>query len=144
MQEMWEMRVRSLGWEDPLEKEMATHSRILAWRIPWTEEPGRLHSIESQRVGHGWAQTHRYLYKSKMEDVAGNSCIDFYFPNLTCEVEWRFYSPQEEQFQFLFLSHSSWTAPQIDFFFGNINFWHISHSLRGPLCSEWKTTHCWQ
>ena len=40
------------GWEDPLEKEMATHSSILAWKIPWTEEPGRLQSIGSQRVGH--------------------------------------------------------------------------------------------
>ena len=46
MQEMW---VRSLGGEDPLEKEMATHSRILAWEIPWTEEPGRLQSIGSQK-----------------------------------------------------------------------------------------------
>ena len=44
--------VRSLGGEDPLEKEMATHSSILAWRIPWTEEPGRLQSTGSQRVGH--------------------------------------------------------------------------------------------
>ena len=44
--------VRSLGWEDPLEKEMATLSSILAWRIPWTEEPGGLQSTESQRVGH--------------------------------------------------------------------------------------------
>ena len=43
--------VRSLGREDPLEKEMATHSSTLAWKIPWTEEPGRLQSIESQRVG---------------------------------------------------------------------------------------------
>ena len=42
------MQVRSLSWEDPLEKGMATHSNILAWRIPWTEEPGRLQSIESQ------------------------------------------------------------------------------------------------
>ena len=50
MQETW---VRSLGWEDPLEKEMATHSSILAWKIPWTEEPGGLQSIASQRVGHG-------------------------------------------------------------------------------------------
>ena len=41
---MWETRVRSLGWEDPLEEEMATHSRTLAWRIPWREEPGRLQS----------------------------------------------------------------------------------------------------
>ena len=49
---MWETQVRSLGREDPLEKEMATHSSIFAWRIPWTEEPGGLQSIGSQRVGH--------------------------------------------------------------------------------------------
>ena len=49
---MWETQVRSLGWEGPLEKGMATHSRILAWRIPWTEEPGGLQSMWSQRVGH--------------------------------------------------------------------------------------------
>ena len=47
IQETW---VRSLGWEDPLEKRMVTHSSILAWRIPWTEEPGGLHSMGSQRV----------------------------------------------------------------------------------------------
>ena len=49
---MWETRVQSLGQEDPLEKEMVTHSSILAWRIPWTEDPGRLQSTGSQRVGH--------------------------------------------------------------------------------------------
>ena len=49
---MWETQVRSLGGEDPLEKEMATHSSTLAWKIPWTEEPGRLQSMGSQRVGH--------------------------------------------------------------------------------------------
>ena len=49
---MWETRVRSLGQQDPLEKEMATHSSILAWKIPWTEEPGRLQSMGSPRVGH--------------------------------------------------------------------------------------------
>ena len=49
---MQETRVRSLGREDPLEKEMATHSSILAWRIPWTEKPSRLQSTGSQRVGH--------------------------------------------------------------------------------------------
>ena len=47
-----ETQVRSLGWEDPLEKEMATHSSILAWKISWTQEPGRLQSTGSQRVGH--------------------------------------------------------------------------------------------
>ena len=49
IQETW---VRSLGWEDALEKEMAPHSSILAWKIPWTKEPGRLQSMGSQRVGH--------------------------------------------------------------------------------------------
>ena len=49
---MWETRVQSLGREDLLEKEMATHSSILAWKIPWTEEPSRLQSMGSQRVGH--------------------------------------------------------------------------------------------
>ena len=47
-----EIRVQSLVWEDPLEKEMATHSSTLAWKIPWTEKPGRLQSMGSQRVGH--------------------------------------------------------------------------------------------
>ena len=49
---MQETRVRSLGQEDPLEKEMATHSSTLDWKIPWTEEPGRLQSMGSLRVGH--------------------------------------------------------------------------------------------
>ena len=49
MQETW---VQSLGWEDPLEEAKATHSSILAWRIPWTEEPGRLQYIGWERVGH--------------------------------------------------------------------------------------------
>ena len=52
---MQETRVLSLGREDPSEKEMATHSSTLAWRIPWREEPGRLQSMGSQRVGHNWA-----------------------------------------------------------------------------------------
>ena len=52
MQETW---VQSLGWEDPLEKEMAAHSSTLAWKIPWREEPGRLQSMRLQRVGHDWA-----------------------------------------------------------------------------------------
>ena len=49
---IWETQVRSLGWEDPLEKEMTTHFTILVWRIPWTEEPGRVQSMGSQRVRH--------------------------------------------------------------------------------------------
>ena len=49
---MWETWVRSLGWENPLEKGMAIHSRTIAWKIPWTEEPGRLQSMGLQRVRH--------------------------------------------------------------------------------------------
>ena len=58
MKETQETWVRSLGQKDPLEKGMATHSSILASKIPWTEEPGRLESMMSQRVGHKWADTH--------------------------------------------------------------------------------------
>ena len=56
MQETW---VWSLGWEGPLEEDMATHSSILAWRIPWTEEPAGLQSIGLQRVGHDWSDLAR-------------------------------------------------------------------------------------
>ena len=59
VQETQETWVRSLGWEDPLEEGMATHSSVLSWRIPWTEEPGRLQSMGSQIVGHNWA-THTH------------------------------------------------------------------------------------
>ena len=52
VQELQETWIQSLGWEDPMEEDMATHSSILAWRIPWTEEPGGLQSMGSHRVGH--------------------------------------------------------------------------------------------
>ena len=61
MPETW---IRSLGWEDPLEKEMATHSSMLAWRILWTEEPDGLQSMGSQRVGHNRATKHTQPSKS--------------------------------------------------------------------------------
>ena len=60
---MWETRVQSLGWEDLLEKQMATHSSILAWKIPWMEEPDRLQSMGLQRVGHDFTFTFTFIYK---------------------------------------------------------------------------------
>ena len=60
-----ETQVQSLGWEDPLKKGTATHSSILAWRIPWTEEPGRLQSWGSQRVGRGWSSWARMWWHGK-------------------------------------------------------------------------------
>ena len=62
-----ETQVQSLGWEDPLEKRMATHSRILAWRIPWTEERGGLQSIGSQRAGHDDGRTNTWFEEPSLE-----------------------------------------------------------------------------
>ena len=64
---MWETWVRSLGQEDPLEKEMAIHSSTISWKIPWTEEPGRLQSMRSQRVGHDWKQYYFEDAQTKFE-----------------------------------------------------------------------------
>ena len=64
--QMQETQVRFLGWEELLEKEMATHSSILAWEIPWTEEPGRLPSMGSQKVRHNSA-THTEAGKTCLE-----------------------------------------------------------------------------
>ena len=84
-----ESRVRSLGWEDPLEKEMATHSSILAWKIPWTEEPGGLQSMGSQRVGHnqvtstntmdhGNSEIENARFASSKCELSGITSLDLY------------------------------------------------------------------
>ena len=72
---MQETQVPSLGWEDPLEEGMATHSSILAWRIPWTEEPGGLQSMGSQRVGHNWATKHSTSLQKHGKVYRENSII---------------------------------------------------------------------
>ena len=68
----WETRVWSLGQEDPLEKESATHSSTLAWKIPWTGEPGRLQFMGSQRVGHDWATSLHFSSWEKVGEGNGN------------------------------------------------------------------------
>ena len=81
---MWETQVLPLGWEDLLEKEMATDSNILAWKIPWTEEPGRLQSLGSQRVGHDWpanTHTHTSLIYNNLAMINQPHCVrDDFFP----------------------------------------------------------------
>ena len=73
---MWETQVRSLGREDPLEKEMPTHSSTLAWKIPWMEEPGGLQSMGSQRVGHDSMTSLSLTLWLKMEkEMVTHSCI---------------------------------------------------------------------
>ena len=84
---MQETRVRSLGQEDPLEKEMVTHSSILAWRIPWMEKPGRLQSMGSQRVRHDWADSFPFTsLRFQWVTVLGNwkftQIIDHHLANI--------------------------------------------------------------
>ena len=82
MQEMQETQIRSLGWEDPLEEGMETHSSILAWKIPWTEEPGGLRSVWSQRVRHDWAHTQL----TQTPEWTDNTLLLFKPPRMWCLV----------------------------------------------------------
>ena len=79
---MWETWVRSLGREDPLEKEMATRCSTLAWRIPWREEPGGLQSTGSQRVGHDWATSLQCIGKV-IQDYGQNELLPHYW-----QIQW--------------------------------------------------------
>ena len=76
MQGTQETQVQSMGWEDPLEEEMATHSSILAWKIPWTEEPGGLQSMGSQRVRHNWATEHTVDLQCCINFSLQHSCTE--------------------------------------------------------------------
>ena len=81
---MWETRVQSLGQEDLLEEEMATHSSILAWKIPWMEKPGRLQSMGSQRVWHDWVTLlTTYLKLSRNEWESTRLYFLFFFAALS-------------------------------------------------------------
>ena len=75
-------RLQSLGREDPLEKEMAIHSSTLAWKIPWTEEPGRLQSMGSQRVWHNWATKHSTAHC--FVNILINVCIFIHHSEQMC------------------------------------------------------------
>ena len=77
MQKPQETQVRSLVWEDPLEEEMVTHSSILAWRIPWTGEPGGLQSMGSQRVGHKWLSMHSMRQPDRVQE--GGLTLDWWW-----------------------------------------------------------------
>ena len=72
---MWETQVQVLGREDPLEKEMAIHSSTLAWKIPWTEEPGRLQSMGSLRAGHDCDFTFTFQFHTLEKEMATHSSV---------------------------------------------------------------------
>ena len=88
MQETQEMQVQSLGWEGPLEEEMATHSSVLAWKVPWIEEPGRLQPIGSQRVRQDWAYTAQHKspqakhFLSSCPSISRSQCSQDLIPRL--------------------------------------------------------------
>ena len=86
-------RVQSLCWKDLLEKEMATHFSVLAWKIPWTEEPGRLQSMGSQRVGHDWLHFHFHFRE-----------------NVTKRNKWTIFYPSVMKYN-LCLLHIPWGFP---------------------------------
>ena len=98
------MQVQSLGWEDPLEKGRTTHSSILAWRIPWREEPGRLSSIGSQRVGHNWSSLtpRRLAYHQADWSV----CCEYSHFLSAMELTGKIITPGPKS-----LTHGSWAQP---------------------------------
>ena len=103
---MWETQVGSLGWEDPLEEKMATHSSILAWKIPWTEEPGRLQSMGSRRVSHNWVTS---LSLTQL-GFPGGSVVKNRLPVQETGIQ---SSGQEEPPQEEMVAHSSILASEI-------------------------------
>ena len=121
MQETW---VQFLGWEDLLEKEMATHSSILAWRIPWSEEPGEPQTMGSQRVGHDWA-TNTYFSTSecpRLHLLGFDSALLLAWWQQAVSKEVVLYIPKKDQF--VVQSEFSWdsaadcvTMDELDSFF---------------------------
>ena len=102
MQETW---VQTLGWEDPLEEGMAAHSNILAWRIPWTEEPGKLQSMGSQSVEHDWVTKHSTIHSFidyELIKITGRNIPEHFHALDSMLINW-FGSQQEAIFMHAFL-----------------------------------------
>ena len=125
MQETW---VQFLGPEVPLEKEMATHSSILAWRIPWTEEPGRLQPMESQRVGHNLALSF-FLYSIARESVT-ISCVLLGIQKIGREVG-KLYSEKSGRRQV----HSGWRSLKLEV--GYLEVRHVCDWFRSTVGFLW-------
>ena len=130
----------SLGWEDALEKEMATHSSTLAWTIPWTEEPGGLQSMRPQRAGHDWATSlslHMNSWASQVALVVKNppfragGCKRHGFDPWVKKIPWRrkwqpmpVFLPGESQGQRSLVGYSPWGCKELD---TTEATWHTQH-----------------
>ena len=118
---MQETRVQSLGWEDLLEKEMATHSSILAWKIPWTEEPGRLQSVGSQRVRKDWVISISLSFSPLTLSISASQAINF-LDSVASASQTRLYCKFWHLrfcFVFSFCNANSW-----------LKLWLLRHSLQ--------------
>ena len=113
---MQKTQVRSLGWEDPLEKEMAAPSSILAWKIPWISEPGRLPSIGLQRVGHDWA-TSLSLYAHIYPYISKDYPLEWWFQNHLWKLK---------------VKTGAWTLSQI---YWLMSLWRLSQKCLFLFCS---------
>ena len=129
---MWETWVWSLGWEDPLEKEMATHSSILPWRIPWTEEPGGLQSMGLQRVGHDWGTSTFTLSYLRVMSASFSRWTSGIFP-------WKFASSSAFLLRAASFCHSG-RAPA---YFKFIYVRSLS-MLENPICIKMVESDCWE
>ena len=116
---MQETQVQSLGREDLLEKEMATHSSILAWKIPWMVEPGRLQSMGSQRVGHDWATSLSLSLASQM--VKNLLAMQEIWVQFLGQIPWRWewlptsvFLPGEFHGQRSLTGYSPWSPKELD------------------------------
>ena len=108
---MWKTWVRSLCWEDPLEKEMAIHSSSIAWKIPWTEEPGRLQSMGLQRVRHDWVTSLSFPFSYLSKRWFASFCFQkIQNKNVTLSV-WFSHSVVSDSFQHHKLQHARPPCP---------------------------------
>ena len=130
MRETW---VWSLSWEDPLEKEMATHSSILAWRIPRMEEHGRLQSMGSQRVGHDWATSLLLFQWSSVDNlISGSSAFSKTSLNIRKFTVHVLLKPGLENFEHYFAS--MWDECNCVWaFFGNAFLWDWNENWAFPV-----------
>ena len=118
-----ETQVQSLVWEDPLEEEMTTHSSTLAWKIPWTEEPGRLQSKGLQRVRHNWATKHSHTLKQPQSSV----CHERAFPGVKRE------QAEGQRYPSPFCLVSSWSPSVLSFDVSPLTLL-CSHKITGYPC----------
>ena len=114
VQEVQETGVQSPGREDPLEQGMATHSRILAWKIPWTEDPGGLQSVGSRRVGCYWAHTHRVIKGSAMDIFTDKHLVTFEVICLERTVLWHLLAVTPDKVFLPFALLSSWVVVRLE------------------------------